>query len=112
MTKRAPGTDPVAKFASMLSDMRSRLARLETIAHSHGSGGSGGGSSPNSLVPIGTIVETILSGDPSGYLLLDGRAITDADTEYPALWAVAPGGWKSGTTLTLSNRANMMIRAT
>jgi microcystin-dependent protein len=54
-----------------------------------------GGSSP------GDIKSGIWSAAPTGWLLLDGSAVADADDNYPDLWAVVPAAWKSGSTLNL-----------
>ena len=61
------------------------------------------------LVPAGTVVATIRSSADAGYLLLNGSAVASANTLYPALWAVAPTAWKSGTTLNLPDVSNKML---
>ena len=61
------------------------------------------------LLPAGTIAATIKSSADTGWLLLDGTPVTGADSAYPALWAVAPTSWKSGTTLNLPDMANKML---
>jgi hypothetical protein len=63
----------------------------------------------NLLVPAGTITATIRDTADTGYLLLNGAAVTTADSLYPSLWAVAPTSWKSGTTLNLPNTANKLL---
>jgi len=52
-------------------------------------------------VSAGDIKSGVWSAAPTGWLLLDGTAHADADTDYPDLWAAAPAAWKSGSTLTL-----------
>jgi len=61
------------------------------------------------LVPAGTITATIKSTADTGYLLLNGATITNAESLYTALWAVAPSSWKSGSSLVLPNMANKLI---
>lgn len=61
------------------------------------------------LLPAGTIAATIKSSADTGWLLLDGTPVTGADSTYPALWAVAPTAWKSGTTLNLPDMANKYL---
>ena len=61
------------------------------------------------LVPAGTVVATVNSAADTGWLLLNGQAVANAQTLYPSLWAVSPSSWKSGSTLNLPNAANKMI---
>lgn len=63
----------------------------------------------NLLVPAGTIAATVRTTADTGWLLLDGSLITSADSSYPALWAIAPSSWKTGTSLQLPNLANKML---
>jgi hypothetical protein len=49
--------------------------------------------------------------DPFGYLLLDGRTITGGEFLFPALWVVAPAGYKSGSDLVLPTDVGKMVRA-
>jgi hypothetical protein len=67
----------------------------------------------NLLVPAGTITATIKSTADTGYLLLNGSTITGAEALYPALFAVAPTSWRTGTApnrnLVLPNMANKLI---
>lgn len=60
----------------------------------------------NKLLPAGTIAATIKSSADTGWLLLNGATVTSASSLYPALWAVAPAAWKSGSSLLLPNMAN------
>jgi microcystin-dependent protein len=48
----------------------------------------------------GDLKAGIWSTPPDGWLLM-GQSIITADVTYPALWAVVPSSWKSGTTLNL-----------
>ena len=61
------------------------------------------------LVPAGTITATIRSTADTGYLLLNGATVTNAQSLYQALWAVVPASWQSGTSLVLPNMANKLI---
>lgn len=61
------------------------------------------------LVPAGTVVATVNSSADTGWLLLNGATVANAQTLYPALWAVAPSSWKSGSSLVLPNAANRML---
>ena len=63
----------------------------------------------NKLVPAGTITATIRSTADTGYLLLNGATVTSAQSTYPALWAVVPSSWQSGSSLVLPNMANKML---
>jgi hypothetical protein len=60
------------------------------------------------MPPAGTVLDYIGTAAPSGWLMLDGSAHVGADTAYPELWALAPAGWKSGTTLTLPDARGRM----
>lgn len=55
----------------------------------------------NTAVPAGSITMYAFSAVPSGWLAVEGQSITNGQTLYPALWAVAPASWKSGSTLIL-----------
>ena len=61
------------------------------------------------LLPAGTIAATIKSSADTGWLLLDGSTVASAETTYPALWAVVPVSWQSGSSLVLPNMANKML---
>jgi microcystin-dependent protein len=61
------------------------------------------------LLPAGTIAATIKSSADTGWLLLDGSTVTGAQSTYPALWAVAPAAWKSGSNLVLPTMANKYL---
>jgi microcystin-dependent protein len=50
----------------------------------------------------GDLKAGIWSSPPDGWLLM-GQSISGADVTYPALWAVVPAAWKTGTTLNLPN---------
>lgn len=56
--------------------------------------------------PAGRIEMYCGATAPTGWLLLNGASIANANTTYPDLWAVVPASWKSGTTLNLPNFAN------
>ena len=63
----------------------------------------------NLLVPAGTIVATVKSTADTGWLLLNGATITNAQTLYEALWAAVPLSWKSGSSIVLPNMANKLL---
>jgi microcystin-dependent protein len=45
---------------------------------------------------------------PTGYLMLNGQVVANAQSLYPDLWAVAPASWKAGASLNLPNAATRM----
>lgn len=55
----------------------------------------------NAAVPAGSVMMWMFSTLPTGWLSLEGQTILNGQTTYPSLWAVAPAGWKSGSSLTL-----------
>lgn len=61
------------------------------------------------LLPAGTIAATIKSSADTGWLLLDGSTVTGAQSTYPALWAVVPVSWQSGTSLVLPDMSDKML---
>jgi microcystin-dependent protein len=61
------------------------------------------------LVPAGTISATIRSTADTGWILLDGTPVANAQSLYPALWAVVPASWQSGSTLLIPNMADKML---
>lgn len=104
MTRPRAVTSPIDALAAVLSDLQTRLQGVELQQHRH--------NSPQAaLLPAGAIVETLWTTDPFGFLLLDGRTIVNGQTLYPALWAVAPVGWKSGSDLVLPTQVGKMVRA-
>lgn len=104
MSRPRAVTSPIDALAALLADLQTRVTRAELQAHRHNTAQS-------ALLPAGAIVETLWTTDPLGFLLLDGRTITGGDVLYPALWAVAPVGWKSGSDLVLPTDAGKMVRA-
>jgi len=104
MTKPRAVSTQVDRLASILADFSSRLLGVERVAHSHNVAAS-------ALVPAGAILETLWTIDPLGYLLLDGRTITGGEFLFPALWAVAPPSYKSGSDLVLPTDTGKMVRA-
>lgn len=46
---------------------------------------------------------------PTGWLLMNGQSILNANGAYPALWAVAPAAWKGGTTLNIPNMSGRVF---
>jgi len=65
--------------------------------------------SASRLVPAGTVAATVRSSADTGWLLLNGATVANANSSYPALWDVVPASWKSGTSLVLPNMANRML---
>lgn len=104
MSRPRAVTSPIDDLAGVLADLRQRVGTVELQGHRHNS-------PQTALLPVGAIVETLWTSDPFGFLLLDGRTIPNGDTEFPALWAIAPSGWKSGTDLVLPTEAGKMVRA-
>ena len=60
------------------------------------------------LVPVGTIAATIRSSADAGWALM-GTTVTNAENNYPALWAVAPAGWQSGSDLVLPDMSDRYL---
>ena len=51
--------------------------------------------------PPGMVTMTFSTSAPSGWLLLQGQTIVNAQSLYPDLWSVSPGVWRSGSNLIL-----------
>jgi microcystin-dependent protein len=62
----------------------------------------------NRLVPAGTIRTTLAATADPGWLL-DNQTVVGAQSSYPALWAVAPASWKSGSDLVIPNLADIVL---
>jgi microcystin-dependent protein len=62
----------------------------------------------NRLVPAGTIRTTLAASADPGWLL-DNQTVVGAQSTYPALWAVAPASWKSGSDLVIPNLADIVL---
>jgi microcystin-dependent protein len=60
------------------------------------------------LVPVGTVAATIRSSADAGWALM-GTTVTNAENNYPALWAVAPAGWRSGSDLVLPDMSDRYL---
>ena len=82
--------------AALLASMMRRIAALERAA------------SRREWQP-GDIKQTVATVAEEGWLFF-GQSILNADTLYPALWAVAPASWKSGTSLTLPVLTDRVLR--
>jgi microcystin-dependent protein len=54
-----------------------------------------------SVVPVGTIVDTLRDTAPAGWEFLAGQTLTGAQTALPALWAALPAAFKSGSDIVL-----------
>jgi microcystin-dependent protein len=64
------------------------------------------------LIPAGTIRESVNAASEVGWLNMGHGAINavpNAQTLYPALWAVVPAAWKSGSTLNLPDWGNRVL---
>lgn len=104
MSRPRTTSSPVDTFGAVIADLNARIRSLELNTHRHNTAQS-------ALVPAGAIMETLWVTDPLGFLLLDGRTIVNGETLFPALWAVAPGSYKSGSDLVLPTEAGKMVRA-
>jgi hypothetical protein len=62
----------------------------------------------NRLVPAGTIRATVAASADDGWVL-DNQTVVGAESSYPALWAVAPASWKSGSDLVIPNLADIVL---
>jgi len=56
--------------------------------------------------PAGMVIMTVAAAAPTGWLLLNGQVVPNAQTLYPSLWAAIPSSFKSGSTMTLPNMAS------
>jgi microcystin-dependent protein len=61
------------------------------------------------LVPAGTVVYTCAATAPTGWVAVIGQTIVNAQSLYPAWWAVAPAAWKSGSNLVLPDGRDRAI---
>lgn len=59
-------------------------------------------------VPAGLVSMTMATSIPNGWLAIEGQSVASCDTLYPELWAAAPAGWQSGTTLNLPDMRGRM----
>lgn len=67
-------------------------------------GPTGATGATGSVFPAGTPLMWLFPTLPSGgWVWIEGQAILNCNTTYPNLWAAAPAGWKSGTTLNMPN---------
>lgn len=58
----------------------------------------------------GDIKQSIRTVTETGWLPMTGGSYSNASSTYPDLWAVAPGSWKSGSTLTLPNMTDRIMQ--
>jgi microcystin-dependent protein len=63
------------------------------------------------LVPAGALMPYVGAAAPTGWLL-HNQTVAGANTLYPALWAVAPASWKSGTSLVIPNLSDVVLAQT
>lgn len=94
MTRPRATTSPSDALGATIADLKARLARMENIAHQHKA-------APALLQPVGSVLDFVGSSAPTGWVLLDGQTLTNAETIYPELWSVAPTAWRSGSNLVL-----------
>lgn len=80
----------MATADDVIADLRARLLTMERTRLTI-----------DVAIPAGTVQDYVGATAPTGWALLDGSTLTGAQTLYPALWAVAPAGWKSGANLVL-----------
>ena len=93
----------VDRFAAKLAAFGERIAVLERSSHRHNT-------PQTQLQPVGSIQFWIGETAPSGWALLNGQTLTNAETIYPALWAVVPASFKSGTNIVLPDcRGRVMV---
>jgi microcystin-dependent protein len=64
----------------------------------------------NLLTPAGTLRTTLATTADPGWLN-HNQTVAGASTSYPALWAVAPSSWKSGSNLVIPNLADVALIA-
>lgn len=60
-------------------------------------------------VGAGTIVHTVRSTAPTGWLFLDGSTISGGESLYPALWDVLPASMQSGSDILLPDASGRML---
>lgn len=65
----------------------------------------------NLLVPAGSGMLYVGASAPTGWLL-HNQTVAGANTLYPALWAVAPALWKSGTSLVIPDLSDAVFAQT
>ena len=58
--------------------------------------------------PAGMIAFTIAAVQPTGWLF-HNQTVVNAASTYPALWAVVPGDWQSGSDLVIPNLNNLVL---
>jgi microcystin-dependent protein len=64
--------------------------------------------SAQAAVLAGSVVETVRTVAPAGWLFLDGATVTNGQSLYPALWAVIPVTWQSGANIVLPDARGRM----
>jgi microcystin-dependent protein len=57
------------------------------------------------VFPVGSVIDYVGLTAPEGWALLDGQTLTNAESLFPQLWAVAPSAWRSGSNIVLPNAA-------
>lgn len=101
MTASLP-VNPVDQMASMFKSMAQRIESLERAVNSAVS------AAPVDGYPTGSFLTGAWATAPTGYLMM-GTSVANADTAHPALWAIVPASWKSGTTLNLPSMTDRVL---
>jgi microcystin-dependent protein len=57
------------------------------------------------VFPSGMMVDYVGDSAPTGWALMNGQTLTNAESVYPSLWAAAPIAWRSGSNLVLPDMA-------
>lgn len=61
------------------------------------------------LAQAGDFKMSLISGNHTGWLAVNGQTVANAQSLYPNLWAVAPTAWKSGSSLIMPNAADTVL---
>jgi len=92
----------IDKLAARLSLVTERLGRLERSAHRHEGG--------LALQPVGTILDYLGTSVPSSaWVFLEGQTLSNAEANFPALWAIVPASLKSGNSIVLPDSRGRVL---
>jgi microcystin-dependent protein len=89
MSRPRGNTSPADEWGANMADVKSRLNRVELLAHQP------------CCPPAGSISDYIGTTAPDGWAIMDGSTITNGQTLYPDLWAVLPLTYKFGSSIIL-----------
>jgi hypothetical protein len=95
LTVGANGTIPIADSSQTTG------VRWGTLSDA-----TAGSSTGAALAQPGDFKMSIISGNHTGWLAMNGQTVVNAQGLYPTLWSVAPSAWKSGSNLVLPNMAD------